>query len=618
MSKIKIMPESLANQIAAGEVVERPASVVKELVENAIDAQARQIDIAIKEAGVISIQVTDDGIGMDQEDLVLAFAPHATSKIFNQEDLFSIYSLGFRGEALASIGSVAQVRVESKTEDSLTGHFIELAGSQVLDQGQAKARKGTSILVEKIFYNTPARLKHLRSMNTELRHILNFVQDIALAFPQIRFKLVSDDQIIFQSIGNGDLQQAIASVYQPKLARQLIKFEGQDNNFSLTGYISPASLTRTNKSYIHWIINGRVVKSRSLTEVLVRAYGRQLMVGRYPIAIIHIDLDPRLVDVNVHPTKQTVRLSLEEDLAQLIRQAVQTALGQSQPYPSVEDNQVKLPLTHPDPGPALSIQQDQFNFNYDRPKFVDQEETIEASVNDYIKEDYYPSDDFSQVLHPDNYQQDLSQVSPRPKFDFLALDYIGQIHGTYLVASGQDGFYLIDQHAAQEKIRYEHFMETEFQLDQQILLMPELLKLTLSQDQAIRMNQERLASLGISLDPFGPQVWQLQSYPTWMDEDDLSKQVLDISEFIDRKPDASISDIIEASLIMRSCRGAIKANHRLDQSQAQALIKDLAQLKDPFHCPHGRPVLVHISDKQIEKWFKRIQDSHTSQFDAQF
>ena len=336
MGKIQQMPEALANQIAAGEVVERPASVVKELVENAIDAGAQTIRVELREAGIQQVKVIDDGEGMDAEDLAKAFLPHATSKLYDVHDLFQIKSLGFRGEALASIGSVAKVRVESMQAGAEAGHYIEIAGSQVQAQGMTSARKGTTLTVDSLFYNTPARLKHLSSLKTELKHSLNFIQDIAMAYPDIRFHLVNDGQTIFQSFGTGDLRQTIANVYQPALARQLIGLEAENLDFKIRGYISPPQLTRTSKHYIHWMINGRAVRSYALTELLLRAYGRQLMIGRYPLAVIAIELDPRLVDVNVHPTKQTVRLSKENELGQLLTQAVVDSLASLNPVPNAQ------------------------------------------------------------------------------------------------------------------------------------------------------------------------------------------------------------------------------------------------------------------------------------------
>ena len=618
MGKIRILSETLANQIAAGEVVERPASVVKELVENSIDALSHSILIEIIEAGIDMIRVTDDGEGMDSQDLELAFLPHATSKLLEASDLFAIQSLGFRGEALASIGSVAKVYVESTLKNHTLGNFIEIAGSTLIDKGETKAKQGTSIKVESLFYNTPARLKHLKSLNTELKHILNFVQNIALAYPNIKFTLMSDHQIIFQSIGNGQLQQAIATVYQPRVARDLIAIEGQDNNFSISGYISPPTVTRTNQAYIHWIVNGRPVRARFLNEVLIRSFKKQLMVGRYPISVIHIELDPRLVDVNVHPTKQTIRLSLEDELSQLIKETVQRAFDKINPIPNIQEDISPTAIKTPFKYDNQNFLQDSLNYSYRDISEKDKKIALENSGDPFNAENGSMISCQSYVFENNNQKIDTQKTTTNSKPDFKSLDYIGQIHGTYLIASSDNGFYLIDQHAAQEKIRYETFMKEDYKSDQQILLMPELISVSPSQEQAILLSKERLDQLGIELNSFGPQVFQIESYPTWLQEDNLESQILDVCEFVEKNPKASVNQIIEESLIMQSCRGAIKANHYLSQEEARALIYDLARLEDPYHCPHGRPILVHISNKMLEKWFKRVQDHHVSRFEQQF
>ena len=624
LNNIKVMSEVLANQIAAGEVVERPSSVVKELVENAIDAGSTSIIIEIVEAGIQQIKVTDNGSGILSGDLELAVTPHATSKIFTKDDLFKIATLGFRGEALASIASISEVKIETCHDSESIGRYILYKGSKLIDDGFSQINKGTTITVNHLFYNTPARLKHLKTLNTELKHILTFVQNIALAYPSIKFSLYSDSQLVFQSVGNYDLQQAIASVYQPKIARELISISGKNFEFELEGYISNPTLTRTSQNYIHWIINGRSVRSRVLSEVLIRSYGRRLMVGRYPIAVIHVNLDPRLVDVNVHPTKQIVRLSKEEELSNLITEIVSTKLMSINPVPSIDHtNNSKINSINKDT--IKNLKQSQFNFEY-LPNQTNQN-TVDLTT--------YASGKTSNIMNEANFieeQENLELISKDnlssvrndnetqcQLLNFLSMRYIGQLHGTYLITESEDGFYLIDQHAAQEKIRYEKFMSEDFDVEiQQQLLLPEIISVTKEQMVKIEMLQSELQNIGIFLSQFGPSSYQIESYPQWLTFDDLESSIIDIIEFIDRNPKAKIQDIIEKSLISKSCKGAIKANHHLDDSEAIQLIQDLADLKDPFHCPHGRPILVHISDKELEKWFKRIQDSHQSQYDSQF
>lgn len=639
MGKIKQMSEALANQIAAGEVVERPASVVKELVENAIDANATDIVVELLEAGIQRIRVIDDGDGMDEEDIGLAFQAHATSKIYSVHDLFSIHSLGFRGEALASIASVAKVRLESSQvsdEDDATGHFVQVSGSRIVERGISKPRKGTIITVDSLFYNTPARLKHLSSIKTELRHILNFVQEIALSFPEIRFTLSNDEHKLFTSFGTGQLRQTIANVYQPALARQLLGIEASDNDFELSGFISPPQLTRTNRQYIHWIVNGRAIRSYALNNILIRAYGRRLMIGRFPVAIIRVNLDPRLVDVNVHPTKQTIRLSKEEELAKLLTQTVQEKLSSINPVPEVDLKDIpNLPKQKPRVetlpfefrqiekqtsfgGPTLTEKTDK--------KIVTQPETainkasnessssdifkVEAPVGEYdaVQQNQVEAETNENKLTKDS-QQAIEKTAHL--IDFKQLRYVGQIHGTYLIAESEVGFYLIDQHAAQERSRYEAFMRYDPNvLLQQQLLFPIVFNFNQAEVLQIEQMQEPFERLGIFLDAFGPTSFQLESYPNWLLQDEVEQMVYDLVELLSDQPDLTIAQIKEKTIIMKSCRGAIKANHYLDERQAKALIESMAELEDPYHCPHGRPVFIEFNQNTLEKLFKRIQDPH--------
>ena len=638
MGIIKQMPDFLANQIAAGEVVERPASVVKELVENAIDAESTQIIVELIEAGIQQIKVSDNGKGIIAEDLPMAFMAHATSKIYETTDLFNINSLGFRGEALASIGSVSKVRVESMTEDDDSRHFIEIEGSKIIEEGLTQAKIGTTVEVNSLFYNTPARLKHLKTIKTELSHSLKFIQNIALAYPNIRFKLTHNGQEIFASHGNDNLQQVIASVYQPALARDLIPIQSESDDFSINGFISKPTLTRTSKQYIHWIINGRSVKSYMLDEVLIKAYGRQLMIGRYPIAIIRIQLDPRLVDVNVHPTKQTVRLSKEDELSELITQAVHRTLDVVNPIPSLEESDlpnVNRNNTNYDPV--------QFNFTQKTPstnnepnrgqdtepeaKLTDYKEQLQnalnnngsnrsSSIGEPTEVNYQRSEPTNETIQTTDFDPSTTNKQPveeskRYSLDFYSLRYVGQIHGTYLIAENETGFYLIDQHAAQERIRYEDLMNEEVDVSiQQQLLMPIIINFTTSEMEIISELEEQFEKLGLYLELMGPTSYKLESYPDWLYYEEVEGLVTDLVELLNKQPNLTVQELKERSIIMQSCRGAIKANHYLDDKQAIALIHGLNGLEDPYHCPHGRPVFVEFDQNTLEKLFKRIQDTH--------
>ncbi|MBG9988137.1 DNA mismatch repair endonuclease MutL [Aerococcaceae bacterium DSM 111176] len=632
MAKIKQMEDALANQIAAGEVVERPSSVVKELVENAIDAGSTMVTIELLDAGIQQIKVIDNGEGMAPEDLRMATLPHATSKIYNIHDLFNIHSLGFRGEALASIGSVSKLTLESTQNDAESGYAVLVEGSKIVEETKTKARKGTTITVDSLFYNTPARLKHLKTIQTELKHTVTFIQNISLAYPEIRFTLFNDGNRLFYTTGTNQLQQTIANVYSPAIARQLIPIEGESLDFKVTGFISPPQITRTSKQYIHWMINNRPIKSIVLDKILLKAYGRQLMIGRYPLTVINIDLDPRLVDVNVHPTKQTVRLSKEEELGVLLDEIVTAYLREINPIPEVDVADIQTTKK-----PKEIAESVPFKFDY-KPQMTDDEERIPGQFNrDSLQEalgqqqvtsdeevvpraetagsdDFQPQNEVVEEI-PESFERTnaVKPTNSKSHVDFHALRYVGQIHGTYLVAESESGFFLIDQHAAQERIRYEQLMDDQPETHhQQQLLIPIILEFSPSEMISIEEILTNLANVGIQITQFSPTSYQLDQYPNWIENRDVEKVVRELIELMIEQPDFTVPQYLEAGIIMNSCRGAIKANHYLDERQAQALIRDMADLQDPYHCPHGRPVFVEFNETTIEKLFKRIQDSHST------
>lgn len=632
VAKIRQMEDALANQIAAGEVVERPASVVKELVENAIDAGSTMVTIELLDAGIQQIKVIDNGDGMAPEDLRMATLPHATSKIYNVHDLFNIHSLGFRGEALASIGSVSKLTLESTLSDADAGYAVLVEGSKIIEETKTKARKGTTITVDSLFFNTPARLKHLKTIQTELKHIVTFIQNIALAYPEVRFTLFNDGNRLFYTSGTNQLQQTIANVYSPAIARQLIPIKGESLDFNVTGFISPPQITRTSKQYIHWMINNRPIKSIVLDKILLKAYGRQLMIGRYPLTVINIDLDPRLVDVNVHPTKQTVRLSKEEELGALLDEIVTSYLREINPIPEVDVGDIEVPHRTKEIAETLP-----FKFDY-RPQITDDNKKVPSQFNrdslqdalgqqnvfghNYVnrtreeKETDYVEPQTDVVAEmPESFESSNTEraTTKNGHVDFHALRYVGQIHGTYLVAESESGFFLIDQHAAQERIRYEQLMDYQPEvLNQQQLLIPILLEFTPSEMISIEEILPNLANVGIQISQFSPTSYQLDQYPNWIENKEVEIVVRELIELMVEQPELTVSQYLEAGIIMHSCRGAIKANHYLDERQAKALIRDMADLDDPYHCPHGRPVFVEFNETTIEKLFKRIQDSHST------
>jgi DNA mismatch repair protein MutL len=683
MGKIQELSEQLANQIAAGEVVERPASVVKELVENAIDAGSTQIDIFIEEAGLKTIQVIDNGEGIAKDDILNAFKRHATSKIHTRDDLFRIRSLGFRGEALPSIASVSEITVETAVADEVEGSFIQMKGGNIEEHRPAALRKGTKITVSNLFFNTPARLKYVKTIQTELANVGDIVNRLALSHPHIAFRLVHEGNKMMNTAGNGDLKQAIAGIYGISTAKKMLKIQAEDLDFKLLGYISLPEVTRANRNYLSIIINGRYIKNFALNKAIVEGYGSKLMVGRFPIAVLEIQMDPLLVDVNVHPTKQEVRLSKEKELMALISGAIADVLRQEQLIPNAADNlrfkkkveqpkveQMEIPLSNqteeakpvrkpgslgydaasgnffvketltefPESKPAFAEIPHQESATPDMDKealmahafgspeqksaakpAVPTTESIETSLSETDEQVYeeelrqHPEFDFTAKESERELATALNKLTTeKPKERFPELDYFGQMHGTYLFAQSKDGLYIIDQHAAQERIKYEYFREKigEVSDDLQELLVPIVLDYPNSDALKIKEQKETLAQVGIHLEDFGQNSFIVRAHPTWYPSGEEETIVREMIDMFLTTGQVSVKKFREATAIMMSCKRSIKANHYLNEQQARVLLKDLAACKNPFNCPHGRPVLIHFTNSDMEKMFKRIQDPH--------
>lgn len=669
MGKIQELSERLANQIAAGEVVERPASVVKELVENAIDAGSTQIDILIEEAGLRTIQVTDNGEGIASDDVLNAFKRHATSKIHSRDDLFRIRTLGFRGEALPSIASVSEIHIETANEAESEGSLVQLKGGSVEQHTPAPLRKGTKITVSNLFFNTPARLKYVKTMQTELANIGDIVNRLALSHPDIAFRLVHDGHKMMTTTGNGDLKQAIAGIYGVATAKKMMKIEREDLDFKIQGYVSLPEVTRASRNYLSTIINGRYIKNFALNKAIVDGYGSKLMVGRYPIAVIEIEMDPLLVDVNVHPTKQEVRLSKEKELTALLSEAIRAVLAEEQLIPNAAANLGFKQKTEKEP----KAEQLQMAFDTSRPvkkpsslgydaasgsffvkptpeqveTVIPQVETVEepavpsvaaqseipveseVPIESTIEEQSAPfvinvEEAVEVAQHPEyDPQRPASEqalerradelLEEKPAKDrFPELEYFGQMHGTYLFAQSQEGLYIIDQHAAQERIKYEYFREKigEVGNDLQELLVPIVLDFPTSDLIKIKERAELLAEVGIHLEEFGANSLILRAHPTWYPDGEEEAIVREMIEMLLETGSISVKKFREATAIMMSCKRSIKANHYLNDAQARVLLTDLATCENPFNCPHGRPVLIHFTNTDMEKMFKRIQDPH--------
>lgn len=629
MSKIAELSQTLANQIAAGEVVERPASVVKELVENAIDANSTQIDIYLEEAGLRKIQVIDNGEGIEADDVLNAFKRHATSKIHTRDDLFRIRSLGFRGEALPSIASVSKVTIETST-GSGEGTFVSLIGGQVSENRPHSLRKGTSITVEDLFFNTPARLKYVKTLQTELANIGDMVNRLAMSHPKIAFRLVHDGHKMTATIGNGDLRQTIAGIYGVATAKKMRKVEKSDLDFKVSGYVSLPEVTRASRNYMSLIINGRYIKNYLLNKAIVAGYGSKLMVGRFPLVILHIEMDPLLVDVNVHPTKQEVRLSKEKELMTLITSSIYEVFQQGNLIPGVSDSSAFQQKVKP----VVSVAE-QLALSAEMPEVHREEVRSKASLTyDAQSGEFYAAEDNATIRETEPILADTdnrvmfdtvtddqeTEVATNESFSetepshepFPDLDYFGQMHGTYLFAQSTQGLYIVDQHAAQERIKYEYFRKKigEVSEDRQELLLPIVLDYPMSDYLKIKERKTMLEAVGITLEEFGSRSFIVRSHPTWYPvgtEENIIREMID--EVLEHGT-LSVADFREGTAIMMSCKQSIKANHHLDDAQARQLLRDLKKCDNPYNCPHGRPVLIHFTNHEMERLFKRIQDPH--------
>ena len=610
--KIRQLPETLANKIAAGEVVERPASVVKELVENSIDANSTIIQIDLKDAGLVQIKVTDNGDGISREDCHRAFLRHATSKIAYDTDLFHIQTLGFRGEALASIASVSKVTLKSSQGDE-AGTKLYLEAGEIIEESKSDARKGTEITVEQLFYNTPARLKYLKSIHTELSHITDLVNRYALAHPDIRFTLTHNGKTIFKTSGSGNRLQVISQIYGMQVAKNMLHVKGESLDFNVEGFIAKPTHTRSNRNYITIIINGRYIKSHALTAAIIRAYDTLLPLHRYPIAIFSIELDPILVDVNVHPTKLEVRFSKEKELIDLIEQLIRDRFKKETLIPEVSKKRIQKEKTEQ---PSFVLE----------PKREVKREVVQTFL-DSITEDV-PTIQHEEMIEPEpviteaenNEELDINvadshlenieeeSMTENSKDRIPVLYPIGQLQGTYILAQNDQGFYMIDQHAAQERIKYEFYKKKlgTPSLDRQQLLFPLTFEFTTDETLLIEQHIEEFEKVGIFLEPFGEKTYAVRSYPSWFPKGEEEDIIRDIVNQVLQYKRIDIEKLREEIAILMSCKRSIKANQYLSTDDMERLLNDLRKTNDPFTCPHGRPVIIHFSYYEIEKMFKRI------------
>lgn len=676
MGKIKELQTSLANKIAAGEVVERPSSVVKELLENAIDAHSTEINIEVEQSGISSIRVVDNGTGIEQDDLYLVFHRHATSKLDADDDLFHIRTLGFRGEALASISSVAKVTLKTCT-DSENGHEIYAENGEILSRKPAKAKKGTDITVASLFYNTPARLKYIKSLYTELGKITDIVNRMAMSHPDIRISLISDGKTLLKTNGSGKTNEVMAEIYGIKVAKDLVHIQGDTSDYHLEGFVAKPEHSRSNKHYISIFINGRYIKNFVLNKAIIEGYHTLLTIGRYPICYLNIEMDPILVDVNVHPTKLEVRLSKEEQLYQLIVEKIREAFKDRILIPQndldrrpkknkvlnqfeqqkIDFERRQQKLNQETATPAYKTFSDsnddnlnEANYEYDAP---DNKDSINESTESIVHNNKRTNDkDYFQIqkeilnemdsdtTNPDNQdinyatkgaseanmsdeiapkdQQALYQpqdsndikgkVSNTPSRRVPYMEVVGQVHGTYIIAQNENGMFMIDQHAAQERIKYEYFREKigEVTNEVQDLLIPLTFHFSKDEQMIIDQYQEELDKVGVHLEHFGGHDYIVNSYPVWFPKAEAEEIIQDMVELVLNDKKISVKKMREDAAIMMSCKKSIKANHYLKNNEMADLIDQLREAEDPFTCPHGRPIIINFSNYELEKLFKRV------------
>ena len=616
MQKIRQLDDILANKIAAGEVIERPANVVKELVENSIDANSSKIDVIIEEGGLKLIQVIDNGDGMDKEDALLCFSRHATSKIKDDQDLFCIQTLGFRGEAIPSIASISHF--ELKTSTGQIGTSVVYEYGKYIENKESDSKKGTNIKVEKLFQNVPARLKYVRSTNSEFANIQTYLERLSLSHPDIAFLLVHNGRTIYKTNGNGNLLEVISNIYGLNVAKAMIPVDFADDEFHITGFISKIDVNRASRNHMITMVNSRVVRNKVSIDSIKNAYSRYLAEKRYPITILNIEIDPYLVDVNVHPSKLEVRFSKEMKLKELIYQGISEALANvNLTYNAVADYKK----------PKVNIEQPAFEFNYDVEDEIDPilKSTDNENINHVDDKNNETSDNIeNEVVDKENnynlvQEQNIEYIVPdkqvvetkvesREKLMKKKLLVKGQVHGTYIICEDETGMYLVDQHAAQERINYEYFLDKyqHLNLSMRDLLVPITLEYPLSEFLIIEERKQLLSQVGINLEVFGNCGYVIKQLPLWMQNIDEQVFIEDMVDQVLKDNKVDVVKLQDHAIATLSCKASLKGNTHLSNEGMQNIIDNLMRCDNPYVCPHGRPTLVYYSSYEIEKLFKRV------------
>ena len=585
MSKIHVMSEELANKISAGEVVERCSSIVKELVENSIDAQASEIKIELVKGGLESIKVTDNGVGMDHEDALLAFSRHATSKILRDDDLFFIDTMGFRGEALPSIASVAEVKL--KTSDGVASTYIHIKGGEVLENTSGDLRVGTTITVTNLFYNTPARLKYLKSENTEAYNSISLIEKLALAHPDIKFSLINNQKIVVRTTGSNVLLKTIHEIYGLNVSNKMLEFKAGNNDFDIYGYICKPEVLRSNRNDFNTFVNDRVIRNSEINKAINDAYYTYKPDGKYPIVVLKINTDPTLVDVNIHPTKQDVKISKMEELYDLIYTTIKDTLYKNLLIPNALKEE------------SVNIIKDSVIANIVS-SMTKEEEPVQTELNFQVE----VNDEKKEVSAQEN-------VVVNKEIKSLVLYPVGLALGTYIIAENQEGIYLIDQHAAQERVNYERYLHAlrKKEVTTTYLLIPITIELSASDFLVLKDNLFVLTNMGFIIQEFGVNTIIVKGHPTWILEDHEEESIRKIIDLVimikDKFDPVKFNDQMAKTL---ACKMSIKANMRISHEAQEELLNELVLCDNPYNCPHGRPTIIKFSIYDLERMFKRVMN----------
>lgn len=598
MGNIVKMPQHLANMIAAGEVVERPSSVVKELVENAIDAKASSIKVILKNGGIDEIKIIDDGIGMDADDVTMCFLPHATSKIKTEYDLFRINTLGFRGEAIASIASVSTMQIIS-SQTGNEGYEVTYKAGVKKSSSVTNSNKGTTVTVSGLFFNTPARLKYLKPAKSELSSISYLMDRIALSHPNIRFTLINDDKVIMQTSASNQSSHLMGEIYGLEVAKNILEAEYNDDGYKAKITLVKPSIYRSNKLEITLICNNRFVKNFDITNTVIDSFATYLPIGKYPIAVIYLEIDPLLIDVNVHPAKTEIKISNIDTICQRLALEIKNLLKEDILIPT---RQIVEPKKEQYKKASI------FDMLGDKPRLNE-----EPAIYNEVKSEVSFDVDIKEELKLDITQDKAKPVEVKheepKKIKLPYMEYVGTVFGTYLIFQNSDGMYLMDQHAAAERINYEKFYKLLGNEKQPTteLLVPIAISFTKSEALYVEQNLDKFKAIGFEFDQSGATDYIIRSVPLWAKLDDLEGIIYDILNVMIRNKEVSIIRYRDHIAKQISCKASIKANHALSRIEIDSLLKDLGECENPYTCPHGRPSIIKLTLTEIETMFERIQ-----------